>query len=155
WGDPAAFFSHPALIALAVALFVIAGVAFFDGGKLGAGVGEDRDNRWVIAAFALIGLLAAFLPAYTDRKEFWTVDGDTVRWIGVVLFTPVARCGSGRSLCSATGSAGSSPSSPGIPWSQAVFIASSAIRAIWGYSSVRWGGALPFVRGPACCSRRS
>jgi protein-S-isoprenylcysteine O-methyltransferase Ste14 len=50
-------------------------------------VREDRDNRWVIAAFALIGLLAAYLPAYTDRKEFWTIDGDTVRWIGVVLFT--------------------------------------------------------------------
>src|ERR1700730_11922887 len=87
WGGPDAFFSHPPLIALAVALFVIAGVAFFTGGNLSPGVREDRDNRWVIAAFALIGLLAAYLPAYTDRKEFWTLDGDTVRWIGVVLFT--------------------------------------------------------------------
>jgi protein-S-isoprenylcysteine O-methyltransferase Ste14 len=87
WGGFAAFFSHPALSALAVALFVIAGVAFFAGGNLSPGVREDRDNRWVIAAFALIGLLAAYLPAYTDRKEFWTIDGDTVRWIGVVLFT--------------------------------------------------------------------
>jgi hypothetical protein len=33
------------------------------------------DNRWVIAAVALIGLLAAYLPANTDRKEFWTLDG--------------------------------------------------------------------------------
>jgi protein-S-isoprenylcysteine O-methyltransferase Ste14 len=87
WGGFAAFFSHPPLIALAVALFVIAGVACFAGGNLSPGVREDRDNRWVIAAFALIGLLAAYLPAYTDRKEFWTIDGDTVRWIGVVLFT--------------------------------------------------------------------
>jgi protein-S-isoprenylcysteine O-methyltransferase Ste14 len=31
-------------------------------------------------------LLAGYLPAYTDRKEFWTIDGDTVRWLGVVLF---------------------------------------------------------------------
>ena len=87
WGGFAAFFSHPALSALAVALFVIAGVAFFAGGNLSPGVREDRDNRWVIAAFALIGLLAAYLPAYTDRKEFWALDGDTVRWLGVVLFT--------------------------------------------------------------------
>src|SRR5215472_12524602 len=36
----------------------------------------------VIVAFGLIGLLAA----YTDRKGFWTLDGDTVRWLGVVLF---------------------------------------------------------------------
>jgi protein-S-isoprenylcysteine O-methyltransferase Ste14 len=34
----------------------------------------------------VVGLLGAYLPAYTDRKEFWTLDGDTVRWIGVVLF---------------------------------------------------------------------
>jgi protein-S-isoprenylcysteine O-methyltransferase Ste14 len=87
WGGPDAFFSHPSLIALAVALFVIAGVAFFAGGNLSPGVREDRDNRWVIVAISLIGLLAAYLPAYTDRKEFWTLDGDTVRWIGVVLFT--------------------------------------------------------------------
>jgi protein-S-isoprenylcysteine O-methyltransferase Ste14 len=49
-------------------------------------VREDRANRWVIAAFGLIGLLAAYLPAYTDRKEFWTLDGDAIRWLGVVLF---------------------------------------------------------------------
>jgi protein-S-isoprenylcysteine O-methyltransferase Ste14 len=40
----------------------------------------------VIAGFGLIGFLAAYLPAYTDRKEFWTVDGNTIRWFGVVLF---------------------------------------------------------------------
>jgi protein-S-isoprenylcysteine O-methyltransferase Ste14 len=34
----------------------------------------------------LIGLLYAYLPAYTDRKEFWTFDGDAIRWLGVVLF---------------------------------------------------------------------
>jgi protein-S-isoprenylcysteine O-methyltransferase Ste14 len=48
-------------------------------------VREDRSNRWVIAAFALIGLLDAYLPAYTDRKELWTIDTDTIRWFGVVL----------------------------------------------------------------------
>ena len=51
-----------------------------------SGVREDRANRWVIAAFAVIGLLAAYLPAYTDRKGFWILDGETVRWIGVALF---------------------------------------------------------------------
>jgi len=86
WGGPAAFFSHPALIALAVATFVMAGAALFAGGNISAGVREDRGNRWVIAALALIGLLAAFLPALTDRKEFWTLDGDAIRWLGVVLF---------------------------------------------------------------------
>jgi protein-S-isoprenylcysteine O-methyltransferase Ste14 len=86
WGGLAAFFSHPALIALAVALAVMAGASLFAGGNLSPGVREDRGNRWVIVAFALIGLLDAYLPAYADRKEFWTIDGDSVRWLGVVLF---------------------------------------------------------------------
>jgi protein-S-isoprenylcysteine O-methyltransferase Ste14 len=49
-------------------------------------VREDRGNRWVLIAFLLLGLLDAYLPAYTDRKELWTIDGDTTRWLGVVLF---------------------------------------------------------------------
>jgi protein-S-isoprenylcysteine O-methyltransferase Ste14 len=81
-----AFFSHPALIALAIILLVLSGVAVFSGGNLSPGVREDRANRWVIAALGLIGLLDAYLPAYTDRKEFWTLDGDAIRRLGVVLF---------------------------------------------------------------------
>jgi protein-S-isoprenylcysteine O-methyltransferase Ste14 len=86
WGGFAAFFSHPALIVLAITLFALSGVALFSGGNLSTGIREDRANRWVIVAFGIIGLLAGYLPAYTDRKEFWILDGETVRWIGVVLF---------------------------------------------------------------------
>jgi len=86
WGGFAGFFSHPALIALASILFVLTGAALFSGGNLSPGEREDRANRWVIAAFGVIGVLAAYLPAYTDRKDFWVLDGDTVRWLGVVLF---------------------------------------------------------------------
>src|SRR5262244_1787682 len=85
-GSFAAFFSHPALIALVIVGFALTGVALFSGGNLSPGVREDRANRWVIAAFGVIGLLAAYLPAYTDRKGFWTLDADAIRWIGVVLF---------------------------------------------------------------------
>ena len=71
WRGFAAFFSHPALIALAITLLVLSGVAVFSGGNLSPGAREDRGNRWVIGALALLGLLAASLPAYTDRKAFW------------------------------------------------------------------------------------
>jgi hypothetical protein len=54
WGGFAAFFSHPALIALAIALFLLAGVALFSGGNLSPGQREDRANRWVIVAFVLL-----------------------------------------------------------------------------------------------------
>ena len=66
--------------------FRVSGVALFSSGNLSPGVREDRANRWVIVAFGIIGLLAGYLPAYTDRKEFWILDGEIVRWIGVVLF---------------------------------------------------------------------
>ena len=86
WGGFLPFFSHPALIALVLVLFALSIVAFFAGGNLSPGVREARGNRWVIPVCMIIGLLNAYLPAYTDRKELWTIDGDTIRWLGVVLF---------------------------------------------------------------------
>ena len=85
-GGVGAFFSHPALIAVTIVLFALAGASLFTRGHLGAGIREDRSNRWVIAAFAVIGILAGFLPAYTDRLDFWTFDGEGVRWLGFVMF---------------------------------------------------------------------
>jgi protein-S-isoprenylcysteine O-methyltransferase Ste14 len=87
WGGFVEFFSDPARIALAIALFLMAGVALFSGGNLSPGEREDRANRWVLIAFGLIGLLSAYLPAYTDRNGIWTLDGDVIRWLGVVLFS--------------------------------------------------------------------
>ena len=81
-----AFFALPPLIALAVVTAALVVAGLFTAGNLSAGEREDRSNRWVIAAIGVLGLLGAWLPAYTDRIEFLTVDGDTVRWIGVVLY---------------------------------------------------------------------
>ena len=86
WGGLVPFFSHPALVVLTIALFVMSGVSLFSSENLSPGEREDRANRRVIAAFGIIGLLAAYLPAYTDRKGFWTLDGDAIRWLGFVLF---------------------------------------------------------------------
>jgi protein-S-isoprenylcysteine O-methyltransferase Ste14 len=81
------FFSHAPLVALTVIGFAAAGIGLFSGGNISPGEREDRGNRWVLVAFGLLGLLSAWLPPYTDRKGFWTIDGDTVRWLGVALFT--------------------------------------------------------------------
>lgn len=86
WGGFAAFFAHPALSVVAVVTLLLAVVTIFSRVNLSSGEREDRDNRWVIAALVIIGLLQAYLPAYTDRNEFWTLDGDSLRWLGVVLF---------------------------------------------------------------------
>ena len=86
WGGFAAFFSHPALSVVAIVTLLMSVVTIFSRVNLSSGEREDRDNRWVIAALIILGLLQAYLPAYTDRKEFWTFDGDSLRWLGVVLF---------------------------------------------------------------------
>jgi len=85
-GGLGAFFSHPPLIALVIVFFILVGSSFFVGGNLSSGEREDRGNRWVLATFAILGLLDGYLPAYTDRIEFWTIDGDTIRWLGVLVF---------------------------------------------------------------------
>jgi protein-S-isoprenylcysteine O-methyltransferase Ste14 len=86
WGGFDAFFANPARIALVVATAALVIAALFTSGNLSTGEREDRSNRWVIGALGLIGLLSAWLPAYTDRKEFLVLDGDVVRWLGVALY---------------------------------------------------------------------
>lgn len=85
WGGIGPFFSDPARVALVAVFAVLAVVGVFAGGSLSPGEREDRGNRWIIWAVSVISLLDAFLPPWTDRFEFWTIDGDAVRWIGVVL----------------------------------------------------------------------
>jgi protein-S-isoprenylcysteine O-methyltransferase Ste14 len=86
WGGVGPFFSHPALVALAVATGVLVIVAYMAGGNVSPGVREDQSNRWVVGAFAVIGLLSGFFPAYTDRIGFWTIDGERIRWLGIALY---------------------------------------------------------------------
>ena len=86
WGGFATFFSHPPLIAVAIVTVVLTFVALFSAGNLSSGEQEDRSNRWVLIAFGVLMVLIAFLPAYTERKGLFTIDGDTIRWLGIVLF---------------------------------------------------------------------
>jgi protein-S-isoprenylcysteine O-methyltransferase Ste14 len=85
WGGFAAFFSHPPFIATAVAALVMGVAALFTHGNLNSGECEDRGNRWVLGAFSVLAILLAYFSAYTDRRDFWTIDGDAARWTGLVL----------------------------------------------------------------------
>jgi protein-S-isoprenylcysteine O-methyltransferase Ste14 len=85
-GGFATFLSHDALLALIAVGVALVVVSTFSSGNLSSGEREDRGNRWVLVVFTVLGLLDGWLPAWTDRNEFWTIDGETVRWIGVVLF---------------------------------------------------------------------
>jgi protein-S-isoprenylcysteine O-methyltransferase Ste14 len=85
WGGIWPFFSHPALIAVAIVFLALTIVSLFSEGNISSGVREDRSNRWVLAVLGVLSILSAYLSAYTDRKDIWVLDGDTVRWLGVAL----------------------------------------------------------------------
>jgi protein-S-isoprenylcysteine O-methyltransferase Ste14 len=86
WGGWSSFFSDAARTTLIIGLFALSGIALVAGGNVSPGVREDRSNRWVIGALLVLGFLNAYFPAYTDRREFWSIDGDAMRWLGVGLF---------------------------------------------------------------------
>ena len=85
WGGWSVFWAHPQFQAL---LWISLGAmifALFSGSSgLSAGVKEDKGNRWVLPAFAVLAILMTYLSAYTDRVGFWTFDGDMLRWAGVI-----------------------------------------------------------------------
>lgn len=86
-GGVAAFFSIPPLAVLAIVSLIMFVAALFAGGNISTGVQEDRSNRWVLVPFTLIGVLAAFVPAWCDRHNFLTFGGEAVRWFGVIVYS--------------------------------------------------------------------
>ena len=86
-GGAGRFFSYAPLTAVTVVMVALGFAALFSEGHIGAGVREDRSNRWVIAALTALSVLDAYLPAYTDRIDFLTFGGEAVRWIGFLLYT--------------------------------------------------------------------
>jgi protein-S-isoprenylcysteine O-methyltransferase Ste14 len=86
YGGWSAFFADPARTTAVLVTIALAIVAMFTRGNLSTGEREDRANRWVLPVFGIIGLLAAYLPAYTDHHDVLTLDGELIRWIGVALF---------------------------------------------------------------------
>jgi protein-S-isoprenylcysteine O-methyltransferase Ste14 len=86
-GGPGRFFSYLPLIAISLVTIALGVASLFSEGHIGSGVREDRSNRWVVAALGVLGILDAYLPAYTDRIDFLTFGGEGMRWLGVLLYT--------------------------------------------------------------------
>ena len=87
WGGFRPFFAHPQFIALlAITVFMIL-ISFKSEISVSSGVKEDRGNRWVLGALSLLGIMHAYFPSWTDRSGFFVFGGESVRWIGIVVFT--------------------------------------------------------------------
>ncbi|MEZ5788489.1 MAG: isoprenylcysteine carboxylmethyltransferase family protein [Xanthobacteraceae bacterium] len=85
-GGFADFFSRLPFTVTAIATLAMTVALLSTQANLSSGQHEDRGNRWVLYAFWVLTLLSAFLPAYTDRKDFWVIDGESIRWFGVALY---------------------------------------------------------------------
>ena len=86
WGGWSALMTHPARAGSVVVTILASIAAMFTGGNLSGGRREDTANRWVLLPILVIGLLLGWLPAYTDRREIGTVDGDVTRYLGLAIF---------------------------------------------------------------------
>jgi protein-S-isoprenylcysteine O-methyltransferase Ste14 len=86
WGDWRTFFSHPARIGvMALALCGAAAFGFSGSSAYGIGRREDPSSRWIFIPLMLIAIAFAWLPPHLDRLNRWTIDGDTVRYLGLLV----------------------------------------------------------------------
>lgn len=85
-GGIGVFLARPQFVALALMMLALMAIALFTVGGFIRRKHEGPGRRWGLAAYAVIALLGGYFPAYTDRIGFWTLDGDLLRWFGVLLF---------------------------------------------------------------------
>jgi protein-S-isoprenylcysteine O-methyltransferase Ste14 len=85
-GGWSALMAHPARAGAVVVTILASVAAMFTSGNISSGRREDTTNRWVFVPILVLGLLLGWLPAYTDRRDIGTVDGDVVRYLGVAIY---------------------------------------------------------------------
>jgi protein-S-isoprenylcysteine O-methyltransferase Ste14 len=86
-GGVDAFIGKRPLVGLVVVTAALTIASLFTSVNFSSGKKEDHSNRWILWVVGAISIAAAWLPVYTDRANFWTIDGDGVRWTGVLLYS--------------------------------------------------------------------
>lgn len=86
WGDWTTFFSHPARAGLII-LALAGGIAYGFSGSSSFGIGrrEDPSSRWIFIPLITIAIVFAWIPPRLDRLDLWTIDGDTIRCLGLII----------------------------------------------------------------------
>src|SRR6184192_4280886 len=86
WGNWTTFFSNPARTG--VIILALAGAiayAFSGSSGLGNGRREDPSSRWIFVPLIIIAIVFAWLPPHLDHLDRWTIDGDAVRYTGLII----------------------------------------------------------------------
>ena len=86
WGNWTTFFAHPARVGLII-LTLTGAIAFGFSGSSSVGIGqrEDPSSRWIFIPLIIIAVAFAWLPPHLDRLNRWTIDGNTVRYLGLII----------------------------------------------------------------------
>jgi len=86
FGDCARFARNPVRPAIAGALVLFAAITPLCGCHIAPAIEEDHGNDWIFFPLLLMGLTMGWLSAYCDRHNSWTVRGDGVRYVGLIVF---------------------------------------------------------------------
>ena len=86
WGDLQSFFSNPARVGVVV-LALAGTVAYSISGSSSYETGrrEDPSSRWIFVPLIGLVIVFAWLPPHFDRLNIWTIDGDAVRYLGLIV----------------------------------------------------------------------
>ena len=86
WGDWHTFFAHPArtlLIVFSVLLTLVVGFSGTSG--LSSGTSHSPQSKRILLPIISLSLLIILVPPYCDRRDLFTIDGDMVRYLGLVI----------------------------------------------------------------------
>ncbi len=87
WSDWSTYFAHPARSWLVIGSFLLLIVAWFTGTSgVSGGVAHSSASKTILYGFGLVILAQVVVPPFCDRRDIWVIDGDPVRYFGLVLF---------------------------------------------------------------------
>ena len=86
WGGWPELLANPARRGAVIVAFGLALVASFSPFNVSPGKRSDLSDLWIVLPAIGFTILLAWLPPDFDRRDRWVVDGDALRWLGVVLF---------------------------------------------------------------------
>lgn len=85
WGSFGGFVDHPARVGACLVIVLATLVVPFSNANLGRGTLVDARTPWILLLATAFTMPIAWLPAYADRRDVATLDGDVSRYIGLAL----------------------------------------------------------------------
>ena len=87
WGGLQGFFSSPARTGVVIVTIALAVASCFSKSSgFGSGRREMTSNRWVVYALIILGLAIGWLAPHSDRHNWWIVDGNIARYVGLAMY---------------------------------------------------------------------